>query len=290
MSVKFLLRSQTMGPQVVVEIDAARHEDILCARQTLIDAKNFEERYEMIIGNYVALERFFADYALTSRIHTVYSYHSASAIFMEANRLVMNLLTTFKSYLDQSPRSFKHLSIDFKDVFTKATRKTFSECIAYRFISSIRNHVQHAAPPIHLITGTDLRKPWIDQGEFFCKKEILAQDKDFKKEVLDEIGDQVDLKVAFRQFMESLSSLHAGVRHTLRDSVNRGRDTFECAIDEYLNAQPDGRSAIGLALFKEVEGGLFLSTPVFLDWDETRIELASKNRPFWVQVTSPTAC
>lgn len=287
---RFWLRRQSIGPQTPLEISKERYEKITAARLTLIDAKNFEERYEMVIGNFLELERFIADFSLRTHIEADFSYRKASTIFLESNRLVMNLLTTFKSYVDQTPQDFKHLPTAFEKKFQEIASSIYDKSFAYRFASALRNHTQHYSPPVHAVRTGGARVDWIDKGLFFCKKQELAENPKFKKTVLDEINDEVDLKTIFRELMEHLSRMHIKLRQFLHESVQIARSGIEEAMRDFVEAQGKSCTAIGLAALKEFDGEFSSISPVLLDWDETRIELIEKNRNVLNLIsTSPSA-
>lgn len=254
-----------------------RYEEITAARLTLIDAKNFEERYEMVIGNFLEFERFIADFSLRTHIEADLSYRKASVIFLESNRLVMNLLTTFKSYVDQTPQDFKHLPTAFGEKFQEIASNIYDKSLAYRFASALRNHTQHYSPPVHAVRTGGTRVDWIDKGLFFCKKEELSENPKFKKSVLEEIDNEVDLKTIFRELMEHLSRMHIGLRQFLHEAVHMARSSIEVAMQDFVKVQGESCSAIALAVYKEVDGEYSSVSPVLLDWDETRLELVSKN-------------
>lgn len=278
MSERFWLRRRSIGPQKPLEISKERYEKITAARLTLTDAKNFEERYEMVIGNFLEFERFIADFSLRTHIEADFSYRKASEIFLESNRLVMNLLTTFKSYVDQTPQDFKHLPTAFGEKFQEIASSIYDKSLAYRFASALRNHTQHYSPPVHAIRTGGTRVDWIDKGLFFCKKQELAENPKFKKLVLDEINDELDLKTIFRELMEHLSRMHIELRQLLHEAVHLARGEFEEAMQDFVKAQGESCTAIGLATFKEVDGEFSSISAVLLDWDETRLELVNKNR------------
>jgi hypothetical protein len=278
MSERFWLRRRFIGPQNPVEISKERYEKITAARLTLTDAKNFEERYEMVIGNFLEFERFIAEFSLRTHIEADFSYRKASATFLESNRLVMNLLTTFKSYVDQTPQDFKHLPTAFAEKFEETASSIYDKSLAYRFASALRNHTQHYSPPVHVVKTGGTRVDWIDKGLFLCKKQELAENPKFKKRVLDEINDDVDLKTIFRELMEHLSRMHIELRQLLHEEVHLARGEFEEAMQDFIKAQGESCTAIGLATFKEFDGEYSNISAVLLDWDETRLELVNKNR------------
>jgi len=62
--VSYFLRGSHIGPQTIVEISGARYELLANARKTLEDAGAFEQRYELLLGNFTAFELLCAEVSL----------------------------------------------------------------------------------------------------------------------------------------------------------------------------------------------------------------------------------
>jgi hypothetical protein len=97
----YQLRGAHIGPQNVIEITADRHASYVKARHCLIDAGNFERRYELMMGNFLAFEEFCAVSHLRDEMRMDWGYESGDALIMEANRHIINVFTSGKTYVDQ---------------------------------------------------------------------------------------------------------------------------------------------------------------------------------------------
>lgn len=278
MKTTYWLRQAIIGPQTLVELTQNEFEEIYCARTTLVDAKDFEERYEMLLGNFMDLEKFFSDYALESQLSFTYEYKNISVTFMDANRRAMNFLTTFKSYLDQTPRDFKQSSISFKERFIHYTSNAYDQSKAYRFISALRNHVQHYSPPVHRIKGAKRSEIWPVPVKFICESKYLLENANFKRAALKGFSDEIDLQEQIRDFMKEMSAIHISLRSEIKTHIERAREIFEHTISKFKAAQHDDHvSALGLAICEQRAGEYVSTYSVMLDWDDTRLSLAKKN-------------
>jgi len=107
----------------MVPITPERYSALCSARSTLIDAGAFEQRYEILLGNYIAFETFCAEWSLRSDIEMDHRYETWAMVILEGNRHVMNLLSAARSYADHVVRDFQHLSLSpsFKDQATSFT-------------------------------------------------------------------------------------------------------------------------------------------------------------------------
>ena len=107
-------------------------------------------------------------------------------------------------------------------------------------------------------------------------RRYLALDDSFKKKVLSECPDEVDLLGATRRYLESLSAIHEFARKNVENSVNEARMSFEVAIKKYANFS--GASSQSLTAFASSERDPSSQVAVFLDWDDVRIKLSNRNR------------
>jgi hypothetical protein len=78
-------------------------------------------------------------------------------MIQEMNRLIMNLLTSFRTCLDHYAHRLS--SIDkqgskYKEVFEKAQSYCFDNSFAYRFFCKLRNYVQHSGLPVSELFGS----------------------------------------------------------------------------------------------------------------------------------------
>src|SRR3546814_16628798 len=76
---KYYLRRHAIGPQVMVEIDQARYERLVASRRTLVDALSFEQRYELLLGNFTAFEMFCAELSVRSNFEFDFRYEIGRA-------------------------------------------------------------------------------------------------------------------------------------------------------------------------------------------------------------------
>lgn len=105
------LRRHALDPQVILEIDEARYVRLADARKTLVDAGAFEQRYELLLGNFLAYEMFCAETSLRGSVELDFRYQTWARVISEANRHAVNFLTTTRQYADHVVRDFTHLPL-----------------------------------------------------------------------------------------------------------------------------------------------------------------------------------
>lgn len=97
MTRRYWLYRRAIGPQIPIEISEARYKELASARLTLTDAASFEQKYDLLLGNYMAFESWAATYSIGAVVTFDHSYDAAIKTFGEANRHVMNLLSSTDS-------------------------------------------------------------------------------------------------------------------------------------------------------------------------------------------------
>jgi len=84
-----------------------------------------------------------------------------SVQFLDLNRLILNLLSSIRTYLDHTEtrlkRTFGEASEEFK-LFKKLTSECFDNHFAYRFLSKLRNFSQHCGLPTGSLSITDTKE------------------------------------------------------------------------------------------------------------------------------------
>jgi hypothetical protein len=279
METGFILEQRVLGPHVHLEISKARYDELAHARSILSDALTFEQRYELLLGNFIAMELAFTEISLRSKLEPQFGYSDSAAILSEANRHVINFLTALKSYIDQAPQDFKCLDLDpgFGKVVKQQLESAFERSSDYRFIYTLRNHVQHSANPVHGFEGDADPKgdpnAWVESVKLNANRTSLEEDKEFKKKVLEEQPQKIDVRRRVRQAMNEIGLVHLALRAVANDHVKRARKAVEAAIKEYLDAGAD--SSVGLVATRV--GDINSDVPVFLAWDDVRVQLAQKN-------------
>lgn len=280
----YYLRRGSLDPQIAVEINRKRYLLLVEARNTLVDAGAFEQRYESLLGNFIAFEMFCAEHSLRGKLEFEYHYEHFARVLAEANRHAMNLLATSRQHADQVVRGFQHIRLE--QQFDKLAKKHLGEAYAsskeYRLVYELRNHMQHRASVVHGMEGRIPKTSWAESTLFFCSKRYIVDDPGkFKQRVLDETDDVIDLQMIFRGYMAAASKVQRELRKYVQQACDDARNITKEAIDDFSVAQPgwNGVSNVALGLAAYIQDGEELSgkLPLLLDWDDARVALANKN-------------
>ena len=155
-------------------------------------------------------------------------------------------------------------------------------------MEALRNHVQHYGLAVDSISlpstwiGEDKTRELIHKLKIYSTKETLSQNKDFKKVVFNEMPSKVELVKAIRIYVGSFSNVHRRVRELIQENVSSSRTDIEGVIVRYKEANKG--DALGIYAYM-VEIDEPTATPIdkfplLLDWDNVRLNLSQKNRPF----------
>ncbi len=281
---KYLVTILTTGNNPELVINESKFEQLKQAKECLSEILSFEEKYELLLSNYMELEK---ECLLISAQNMVYEdneYMNFFDIKLLFNQRIVNLLTTSRLYIDQLSQHIKacNLNIDIKSFFSYEYDNNFE----YRFMEALRNYVQHRGLAVHF---TSIGSNWTsldDDGEIqfktrvYTKKDEVEKDSAFKKSVAKEMPDKVDIIYASRSYIESISKVHCNIRKILSDVAISSRQIVEEIIHEYEKTS-NGKS-IGLGIvclenngkYDEILDKFYIT----LEWDNIRIKLERKNQ------------
>lgn len=280
MSAKYILEQDYLEPHLQLEITEDLFKNFARARKVLSNALAFEQRYEQVLGNFISMELAFSEFGLRAKVEHRHGYPEFAEALRDANRHIANLLTAMRSYADQVVGDFKVLDIEpsFGARAEKELNDAYDGSLGYRFMCALRNHVQHKATAVHGFEGAGSDEfpdsnGWVETIRFTVLKSELAADSKFKKKLLSELSEKTDVRRSARQGVHALGKAHLALRVMVADEVAQARASVQHAIDTYLGA--GSQSASGLVARKV--GDKASTVPLFLNWDDVRLELVAKN-------------
>jgi hypothetical protein len=267
-----------------ISIDQAQFEALRLARRVLSEALSLEDIYGILVANYRDFERALVAASVDEMVGFDYGYDYFFAIRQDLNRRLVNLLTATRLYVDQLERHVRRAVHDDDGDATWDAVKTSKSAeydlhFEYRFMEELRNRTQHRGVPVDSISlggGRDSDGHLAFQADVYCTKEQIALDRKFKKSVLAQMPDKVDLKLAVRVYVSALSNIHGAVRAGIASSVESSRALMAATIESYPPVE--GPKPVGLQALCFEGDQVADSFPLMLDWDDTRLKLVKKNR------------
>lgn len=281
---EYYLRKAVLGPVPEIEISIEEFNDLNIARRVLSNAFEIEQKYEVVISNFLELEKELLNIAAANTIRMLQTYSEFFETISVLNTRLVNLLTATRLYFDQLPNHLRNCDTNHNDFINNFKLKCsveYDNHFEYRFMEALRNHVQHHGMPIHHIKQDSGWTSFDDQGlmeysvHLFATLKDLEENEKFKKSVLQEISGDVNLIAATRQYLESISSINESVRELISDSLYRARASIELAHKRY--AEIHSESLIGLSAIEKKDSKIISSVSLLLDWDDVRIKLQKRN-------------
>lgn len=283
MSNKYILRIAALGRFPELEVEQERFEKLKASRPILSHALAIEEKYEIIISNFLELEREATNASVSEMVRNHIEYKDFFDVRMALNIRLVNLLTAVRLYTDQLSSHIRaciphdeNAKTDVKGLFSKEYDASFE----FRFMEALRNYVQHSGIPVHRIsTGakwTDLDDGLLEFSLYYgAQKKELIQDDDFKKKVLSEMPDEVNLRFATRIYIEAISRIHKYARDKIVKIVDSARLDLDKAIGDYMVVYE--KEPVGLYAYEYQGEEKTDEVLILTKWDDIRRELVKRN-------------
>lgn len=282
---KYTLRKRVIGKVPEIEITEGQYAEFEIARSKLLNAFGVEEKYEVVIVSYLEFEKQMLAAAADNMVRRPVDYSDIFNVRLGMNIRLINLLTAIRMYVDQLNQNVQKCipsDVDVKEKVANLFSTEYDGNIDYRFMEALRNYVQHRGFPVHL---TQQGMKWTSMGddglleftmELSSQHSNLKEDDKFKKKVLLEMDDKIDLKAATRHYVESISNVHESVRSMITESVMSARELIEDAHSQYATVYTD--SLVGLSACKcSDDGREVAAVSLLLDWDDIRVTLQRRN-------------
>lgn len=290
---KYLLTERTFGSSVTIKITEQEYKKIKTAKNNLLEIFYIEEKFDILIGNYLEFELDLLKYAAHHMVRGSGTHTELHRGLNQITRRIINLLSTGRLYLDQSIHNLNNIpsikSINIEEI-KKEKNKQYDQYLGYRVMEALRNYVQHRGYPIQSLTynnklvGKDSNEKYLFSITPYIQVQEFEKDNKFKKEVLKEIkllGEKVDLKPLMREYVEALWNIHAKIRELLKSDILEWEQLFQNTINKFQSKNSKIRSIIGLSAVKQNENGSYIDS---IEIDkfiiEYRQELQRKNSTF----------
>lgn len=268
------LEQRIIGARSVIDLTNAEFDELVTSRRVLSDALTFEQRFEVLLGSYIDFEAGAGRLSLETAAGLDYqNYVPAARALLDANRLLMNLMTASRAWIDQVQKDFATLAAPggFGQRAKALLSAQYDEWFDYRLMEALRNHAQHRGMPAHGYTASDGLH---DALTFRCLRRELVDAGEFKKSVLAEMPDEVDLRLSARRYIDCLSKVHVTLRRDITVVVNNARERIAAAIA--LFEKETNESSVGLHIHRRIHGE-DTWVALMLEWDEVRQHLSRKN-------------
>ena len=215
-----------------------------------------DKNYQSIISYHVAIKD---DFPLNR--HRAYEYMEEA--FQEMNRLLLNYLSSFKTFIDHLTTRYTRLPSDpnghsFLDDFKKLTAACYDGNFPYRFFSKLRDYVQHRGLPLGSIDISE----YPDQKGDVVIKVSISMNRDnlissYKKwgAIKPDLQSQpqnMELLPYLNGFQSQIQLINLVVSAFEISLVTDSLHIIDKLVHEALEKYPNGRPFIGR--YEEPEG------------------------------------
>jgi hypothetical protein len=257
----YFLLKETLGQSPEIEISKEEYTRIQAACDGIWTLIGIEENWDNLVRNYTELEMEFLKAATGSMVLTQCSFHEMHEMRLGFSRRLSSLLTSYKSYLDQTPHHLKKLGGNtFKDSFDQLKRCAYDNHFSYRLMEGLRNYAQHRDVPLH---GARLASSWIKpEGARSSDDELmrytasanidldkLKSDEKTKPNLRAEIEDganHIDVVTVTRDYIEVLGAMHLELRESTNSLLTEWKSIVQETIARYGSV--NNGNVIGLCI------------------------------------------
>ncbi len=213
-------------PVAPVELTDEEFEAIRIARQGVLRVLGVEEKFDILLANYLQLEGDLLSIALESTVILDWSWESFIEDLQLSNRRVANLLAAGRMYLDHACHDLTFLYGTDSEVlaaFRLETNRQYDTRLGYRVMEAVRNVALHRGLPIQVFSypnvsveapGATTRKLRFGAVAFMMPQS-LEEEGGLKPSILVELkqlGERVDVLPLVREYVAGLSSVHERLR------------------------------------------------------------------------------
>jgi hypothetical protein len=207
-----------------------------------------EEMYHNLIKNYRDLEIASFKISIDSILYRDYSWNTFKDRIHETDRLLINLLTHTRLFLDKSDQIIKSVygKESKEHEYFKSLKSTkYDSNFSYRLMEALRNYVLHGDLPIGRlkIDNRVVEMNGEKKKVFDCSPKLnieqIRSDRNIKPSVLKEIESysEIEMRYHTRSFVSDLSGIHKMFNDYQMDSLNIILSKLEAMKNYFSNPQ-----------------------------------------------------
>lgn len=281
-------------------ISAATYADLVHAADDLLACLAVEEAYDVLIRNYVSLEKSMANALVDFMVERNSSRLAYERLRREADRQLVNLLASGEMYADHVHKTLKRREraatrrgrsagdgVATIAAMTEAQRAKF---LGVRALEAMRNHVLHLSLPVN---GWHQGNAWVDhEGEEVMRHtysvnlspQVLEEVREVKRELIDElkaraVKGRVSWLPLVREYVEGASNVHAAARTALGLLEAAARELVDREIAAYRSATGIPDETVGMMAAARIgaKGELEAVRAIDFNYAELMDDLRSRN-------------
>ncbi len=219
----------------LIDLDQSTFMEIRAARDNLFEALYIEQKFDLLIYNYLEYEQDLLSIASQHMIQNIYGATNSIRDLNNINRRIANLLSSCRMYLDQSIHHLNNIYGKNNSISKKVNSlksEFYDNSFEYRMMDAMRNYVQHRGFAIHKMYDEKkkvdnggqeewqhvltpfLRIPSIDEGQKL-KKVILKEVEE--SQIQNELW---DIKPIIRKYIDKICKINNEIRQLTREDID----------------------------------------------------------------------
>jgi hypothetical protein len=252
----------------------------------------FEQRLDILLENYAALERYILDLALRNAVFMGDTSGRLGEGRHNINRHLSNLLSSAKLYIDQTAHGlsdhFGSNSSQFQK-YIASTNEEYDQSLAYRTLDALRGYVQHRGLATHHISFTSKRDDSSPEKirnrhsvVFGLVPESIREDGGFKSSVLQELEGIVDRKgrielmPLIRDYVSGIARIHKSARMSISTELESADNFVENLFEKIYSVS--GQRCNSARIWEDISKSMRSSGAISSEWSLERKSYVEKNR------------
>lgn len=190
-----------------------KFKELKHAKETIDSFQKFITDYQLVVESFRNLEEAKFKAEIGHVLNSKLSYKDFFKMRVFLGTPTISYLSSSRYFLDSLNKITKDtLSEELYRSYSDLRSKIYEDSIGYRFIEALRNYSQHTDLPFHTTTYhnflEDKNNPkstnHVTAISLYAIKEKLLKDKKFKKEVLNDHPEKIDIILNIRYHLEGL--------------------------------------------------------------------------------------
>ena len=213
-------------PTIRDEINISEADYLYCSDilDKFLKLSSAENLFRVVEFNYNELESKLNSY-LTKNYQL--NFYEFDFLFVDMNRLILNLLSSIRTYLDHTETRLKRDYGDSSEeylLFKEETSKAYDNSFEYRFLYKLRNYSQHCGLPAgsaEITSFQDENLIWRDKMNVFFSRDKLISQYDgwgnlIKKDLL-AMPENFDVLSLVDKMYDHLKSINEKIKKKIRE-------------------------------------------------------------------------
>jgi hypothetical protein len=281
----FGITDRLLGSPPFLSLSKDEFMCITSSQQKLLLMLGIEEKFDALLQNYAEYEYTLLNLAFERSAFQEWEWSALMGDIYTVNRRFANVLTMARVYVDHTKQDLDFISGTQKD-FTVQLAKAYDNCLGYRVMEALRNHMQHRAFAVSIRYPSDWRGD-IPSSNARPRSRVvpelemqsISENKDFKQSVLRDLEQSSqksnNITEFLRQYVEQLGGVHQWLRGQWSE-IDTWQQTITETVVQYR--QFAGYDAAGIVAVNETDSHTWTeSTPIFTQPIERLKYLRHKN-------------